>query len=146
VWVSQVALGEELARVLGLPYYGKKGLDERRRLIDSASPMDGSIIASIASNGEGRNLQAWSRSLVIGRPLSGGEWEQLLGRTHRDGQTADEVTIDVVASCLEHYEGFGKALDQASYAETVQGQPQKLLLADRIDPFGEAIPVGPRWG
>ena len=145
VWVSQVALGERLADVLDLPYFGKKGLDNRKRLIDTVRPEHGSIVASIASNAEGRNLQAWNRSLVVGRPLSGGAWEQLLGRTHRDGQEADEVTIDLLVGCREQHAGFGKALEQAAFAQGVNGQPQKLLIADRIDPFVDGLPLGPRW-
>lgn len=129
IWSEHTAFAEELARRTGWPYYGKKGLDARGRTIESD---DGStaIIASIASNGEGRNLQAWSKNLVVSPPASGATWEQLIGRTHRDGQTADEVSFDVLFTCQEHVQALQRARADARYIELSTGQAQKLSYAD----------------
>lgn len=129
IWAEHVAFAEDLARRARWPYYGKKGLDARGRAIEADSGEE-PIIASIASNGEGRNLQAWSKNLVTSPPASGSAWEQLLGRTHRDGQEADEVTVDVLFTCREHVQAMNQARADARYIELSTGQAQKLSYAD----------------
>jgi len=70
--------------------------------------------------------------------------EQLIGRTHRDGQEADEVSVDVLLGCAEHYEAFSRALDGARAAADTLGHDQKLLLADVTMP-DVSRRVGPLW-
>ena len=60
--------------------------------------------------------------------------EQLIGRTHREGQEADQVTVDVLVGCLEHLTSWDKALEGAAAAVELQGQTQKILIADKIFP------------
>jgi hypothetical protein len=78
-------------------------------------------------HGKGKNLQAWNRQLVIEPPASGTVWEQLLGRTHRQGQRAD----DVIAVVYQHTDRVRAAVDrataQARYIEQTQGTPQKMV-------------------
>jgi hypothetical protein len=127
-WVEHIAFGETLSMLSGIPYFGRGGMDPAGRSIES---MEGaSVIASIASNSEGRNLQAWNRSLVSSCPPHGGGWEQLLGRLHREGQEADSVEFEVLMLCEEQEQGFQQALSDARYIEDVTGQAQKLLYAD----------------
>jgi len=147
VWVEHMAFGEALAKNTGRPFFHRKGVDEAGRLIDEAKPEDGSVIVSTASNNEGRNLQAWNQNLVVSTPPSGATWEQLLGRTHRDGQQADEVYVDVLMSCLEHWTGFTQAQADAKYIQDSTGQPQKLLYADLDIPSPHEVAHfgGPRW-
>lgn len=143
VWVSHIALGEKLAKDLRVPYYRAGGLDAQGRLIDNAKP-GSSAIASIHSCRTGRNLQGiWSRNLYAISTIGAEAWEQSLGRTHRDGQRADEVTADVLVGCAAQVRGFDTALGQAKYAHDVTGQPQKLQLADIVRPM--VWPSGPRW-
>ncbi len=145
VWVSHIAVGERLSRVLGLPYYAAGGRADggKGALIDHAAP-GSSGIASIHSCRRGRNLQGiWSRNLFLVDSIGAEAWEQALGRTHRDGQQAGVVTADVAIGCLAQWDGFEKALEQARYAHSVTGQPQKLGLCDLIRP--SVLPVGPRW-
>ena len=90
-------------------------------------PNDGrSCAMSIRAHGIGKNLQAWSKQLVIEPPSSGEVWEQLLGRTHRSGQEADEVEVFVI----QHTESFRRALksakEGAEYIEDATGNKQKL--------------------
>lgn len=148
VFVEHVAFAEELARRTGRAYFGEGGKDKRtRRFIEDARPADGSVIASVASNQEGRNLQAWSRALVISAPPNGGPWEQLLGRLHRDGQEADEVTFELLIGCFEQLSGFDQAKEDARYIHEVLGSPQKLLCADLVFPDWGDIHArpGPLW-
>jgi len=143
VWVHHVAVGHKLAQNLGVPYYGEGGLDKAcKRSIESFAGAP--CIASIASCGEGRNLQAWDRNLVITPPKLGATWEQLIGRTHRSGQKSDEVSIDVLISCRESLDSFEQARADARYIQSTTGQDQKLIYADLI---GYPFPLvqGPRW-
>lgn len=148
IWTEHVAFAERLARKTNLLYYGEGGLDFRGRSIEHA-PGDVALIASVGANNEGRNLQdRFHRNLIVSPPSSGQTWEQVLGRTHRPGQLADEVTADVVCTCLEHAIAFEKARYQARFAETTMpGQTQKLLYADIVypDPDDVALIQGPRW-
>ena len=86
-----------------------------------------SAVVSIRAHGTGKNLQQFTRNLVANPPSSGGEWEQLLGRTHRQGQMADEVSVDV----FQHTEPFKKALEKArdlsEYIKESFGAPQRLV-------------------
>ncbi len=130
VWTEHTAFAERLAERSGLTYYGPRGKDTRTgRAIEDADPRQ-SLIASVASNAEGRNLQAWCRNLVVSPPSSGSTWEQLIGRTHRDGQEADEVTVDVVIACDEHRQAMTQAMADARYIEAQTQQAQKLTYAD----------------
>lgn len=146
VWTEHTFFAEELARRTGLAYFGDQGKDATGRPIELADPKS-AVIASIAANSTGRNLQAWSRNLVTSPPAGADAWEQLLGRTHRDGQTADEVTVDVLFGCYEHADAWTKALAGAEAARDTLGQPQKLLLADKAFPSPEDVArfFGERW-
>lgn len=144
MWVEHVCFGERLEQEHGLAYYARQGRDGQKRFIDE-HPADKSLVASIASNKEGRNLQKWSQNLVVSAPANGLGWEQMLSRTHRDGQEADEVTVDVLVSCAEHFEAFEQARRDADYIQSSTGSPQKLMLAGidaRVEDFWG---VGPRW-
>jgi hypothetical protein len=127
-WVEHRAFGTRLAELTGIPYFANEGRDARGVFIEDH---EGPAILSIASNNEGRNLQyRWHRNLVTSAPPKGGVWEQLLGRTHRDGQEADEVSCAVALACSEQWAAFQQAAADARYIEDTTGQPQKLCYAD----------------
>lgn len=149
VWCEHVAFAERLAKVAKLAYYGRGGLDDYGRPIEAHSPKE-SLIASVASSGEGRNLQAWNRNLITSCPSScGGStgWEQILGRTHRPGQDADEVECQLFVTSIEHVNAFQQACSDARYIEHITGQAQKLLYADKLVPEPEDVLLWPgfRW-
>lgn len=120
IWVNFQELGDKLSSLLNLPYV--KGGEE-------IPAFEGqSLILSIKSHGTGKNLQAYSQNIVaspIGDPAT---WEQLLARTHRMGQTADEVDYYVLSHTI-----FGGALSRAKYmAKAVgscTGAEQRLVYA-----------------
>ena len=62
-------------------------------------------------------------------PPTGVDWEQMLGRTHRDGQTAPVVTAHVVIGCKETLRGLRKAVIEAEFAEGMTGQSMKICSA-----------------
>ena len=94
-------------------------------------PNDGRPCAmSIAAHGIGKNLQSWCRQLILCPPSSGHVWEQLLGRTHRPGQEADEVNVEVYAHTPLFLGALRQAITDAEYIETSTGNAQKILFAD----------------
>lgn len=143
VWCGHVAFSKELARRSGYTYYGRKGLSAEGKSIES-HPTDWSCIASIKGNIEGRNLQAWSRGLIVSPMSSGDEFQQLLARFHRPGQLEDEVSFDIGLGCIEHVNGIYKALGQAKYAIDTLGDDQKLLIANLVD-IQAPLFGGPQW-
>lgn len=138
-WVEHVAFGERLSAHTGLPYFGREGKDARGQTffdpLTNPHGYTGPCIASVASNATGRNLQwAWSDNYLVSCPPGGDIIEQLLGRTHRDGQEKDEITATVLVSCIEHYDAIERARNDARYIEDSTGQAQKLLYADMTVP------------
>ena len=140
VWTAHRALGERF----GADYYGAQGLSCAGLSIE-AHPPGRALVASVAANGTGRNLQAWSRNLIASAPPSGSVWEQLLGRTHRPGQTAPEVTAHVLLGCVEALTGFWRAVEDAGYAESITGQAQKLSHAALDVPEEPPNLFGAQW-
>ncbi len=133
VWCEHIDFANRLSQATGLPYFAGEGLDARTG--GSIEDFQGKCaILSIEANREGRNLQRFSRNLVVSPPQQGDRWQQLLARTHRDGQEADEVICDVVLSCAEHVDAMRVALSDAQYQEDITGDHQKLLLADVLMP------------
>ncbi len=130
IWTEHGHFGRRLSKETGIPYYGAKGLDATGQYIEDG---DGkrAIIASIDANRDGKNLQRkWNRNLIVTPPDGWDVWQQSIARTHRPGQTADEVEVDVLFGCREHASAWRKAV-AGTYAarDTVGGTP-KLLLAD----------------
>lgn len=132
VWCEHIDFAERLSAKTGLPYFAGEGLDASGCSIED---FDGpAAILSIEANREGRNLQRYSKNLVVSPPQQGDRWQQLLARTHRDGQEADEVICDVVVSCVEHLEAMSIMQSDAQYQEDITGDTQKLQLADIVVP------------
>jgi hypothetical protein len=124
VWVEFPELGERIARAAKVPWYGG-GKEASATIIHEKG--DRSIVASIDAHGTGKNLQMFSCAYVA-TPRPDG-WEQLIGRHHRPGQLADEVTIDVAQHTQDYRDAFAKARSYARFMQETDGQPQKLLLA-----------------
>jgi len=128
-WVEHVEFGRVLSETTGIPYYQRGGLNAAKKPLEDHPPGT-ALIASIASNAEGRNLQAWNKNLIVSPPTSGALWEQLLGRTHRDGQEADEVIATLLISVTEQAAAFERARSDARAISDTLGQEQKLSYAD----------------
>ncbi len=129
VWVEHSWWGRRLAQVTSRPYYGAEGKDATGRTIPEFGEPgcgEGAVIASRKANGEGRNLQGWSRNLVVCPDSNGDVAEQLIGRTHRDGQAADEVSFELFMSCRENATDFLRSISDSECTEDMIGQAQKL--------------------
>lgn len=120
VWYQSRALEEALGRA-GLRVYG------------SGAPQPPASEArpalSIPAHGTGKNLQAWHHNVVLEPPASAKAWEQLIGRTHRAGQRADEVVVEVPSHAWPLRARLYKAKIQAEYVAKINVSRPKLLLA-----------------
>ena len=130
LWTEHRAFGERLAKTIGTGFCSNGGLDANGVAIESYSGR--TVVASVAANKEGRNLQAWYKNFIITAPPNGAIHEQLLGRTHRPGQLEDTVYVDWLCACAEQDEGFSQLMADAKYIQQTTGQSQKLLYADHI--------------
>jgi hypothetical protein len=120
IWYEWEALGDAL-EALGWPVY-RGGMDAAL-----AKAHANVIVCSRHAHGEGKNLQRYHQNLVLSPPANGKIWEQLFGRTHREGQRADEVFFDVLLHTPENVQAWQSALADARYIQATTGQPQKLL-------------------
>jgi hypothetical protein len=141
VWCQHVFFAEELARRTGAEYYRQDGKNKRGQFVEDAD-CSKAIIISFDSCKEGRNLQGrppsasepngwkgFSRNLITALPSAADDMEQMLGRTHRDGQLEDEVTADFLLGCKEHWDAWNSVIAGAVAARDTLGSPQKVLLA-----------------
>ena len=117
VLVYQSRAVEERLEGLGWPTFGA-GTDTPPADLDFPA-------VSLAVHGKGKNMQAWSRLVVLEAPTAGAVWEQLIGRVHRPGQVADLCVVDVVNGA----HALWAAQTDAAYIEATTGQRQKLAYA-----------------
>lgn len=130
VWTEHGFFAERLSQHTGARYYGAGGFAADGSYIEDAAT-GSAVIASIDANREGKNLQQlWHRNLMVCPPKSAAWWEQTIARTHRSGQTADEVIVDVLLGCRENFDNCLSALEGARAIQDTTGKSQKLLLAD----------------
>ena len=119
IWYGDTAVGAKLAEN-GIPVYGQ-GSEMPQVAITCA--------ASYNVHGTGKNLQAWNNQILLDPPASGQAWEQLLGRTHRQGQNADEVYFSYYAHTKEFQKSIENAKTSAQYIESTTNMPQRLIYA-----------------
>ncbi len=125
IWTEHKEFGRKVAAGLGLPFYDGGGKDPE---LDEKG--DRPVVCSIRANNEGSNLQGlFFKNLVVHPPSAGLLWEQLLGRTHRQGQRAETVLVDVFLHTAEFRRAFDTACQRALYIQTTNRTPQKLCLA-----------------
>lgn len=131
IWYQHRALGEAIAKLGGFPFFGAgtKASEDLTKVNAQKNPV---IVCSIKAHSFGKNLQSFNTNLLTTCPSNGADMEQLIARTHRPGQDADEVRIDICVHTDELADSFASALRDAEYIEHSQGQRQKLNFARLI--------------
>jgi hypothetical protein len=126
VWVSHPEFGERLSKMTKLPFYGG-GKESNRAIISE----DGSrsIICSVKANERGKNLQAFSRSLLTTFPSSNKTVEQVVGRTYREGQKNVRVDLYYYLHTSELENSLETAIESAKFVKETMGQAQKMIYA-----------------
>ncbi len=136
IWVDSVAFGTKLSERTGWGYFRNFGYDQRRRFIEGSNVRSNeTVIASLESNKEGRNLQhKWHRNLFVDPPNKGDDHEQAISRTHRDGQPKTNVYVDYLITCYEYYNSVHAAVAKNNEHNQLIGQHYRLLYADVVMP------------
>lgn len=116
IWYYFGAQEEAFARA-GIPTYPQKDIVPNEK--------DPIIALSLKRHGTGLNLQAWDSNLVTCWHTSGRLMEQVIARTHRNGQKSDDVAF----SGYEHdLEAIRTSVRDAAYIQDSLQAPQRLLL------------------
>ena len=133
VWFAHAPVEEALRARVGDDLVF--GAGESARLVAlAAGPRAGQsvIYCSINAHSTGKNLQAWSKALVMSWPANGTTVEQMLGREMRRGQKADEVVYETYLHTGEVRSAWENALMDAHYVHQTTRQRQLILRARRM--------------
>lgn len=137
IWVDHIAFGERLSALSGWSYYAGGGKDKAGRHIARA-PGNVSCIASRAANGVQKHLVQFNRMLFTRMVTTNRDFEQNLGREHREGQTRP-VHADILVGCIEHLDSIQKTIHLAQTTEeNIMLQKATVAPWQHINP--QAIP------
>lgn len=104
------------------------------------------VVASIGGHGEGKNLQGegqyqgFERQVVAEFPRRAGVLEQLLGRTHRVGQAAEELVPLTINTDEFDHQNMAACLIDALYVHQTTGTRQKAIYCG-YDPLPRVYPI-----
>ncbi len=132
IWVHHQEAGlwcyDELVRA-GLDALHCPAGDRFNELILAQQNKNKIIVASMVAHGTGKNLQHFSNNYFLQWPRQDTQAEQTLGRTHRNGQKADELTVVTNFSTEFDHLNFAACLNDALYIHQTTGNRQKLIYA-----------------
>lgn len=87
------------------------------------------VVASMTAHGTGKNLQHFENNYFLQWPRQAVMAEQTLGRTHRNGQKADELVVATNFTTEFDTLNFAACLNDALYIHQTTGNRQKLIYA-----------------
>lgn len=119
VWYGHTAVADALS---------VSGLEVCRPKEDPDATRPRHLGVSIGSHNTGLNLQSWRRNIVVCPPSSAVAWEQMIGRTHRQGQT-EAVEFQAYAYTEFMKNAVVKARRRANSIWQMKGLKQKLCSA-----------------
>lgn len=132
IWYWHQEVGEWLAETIPDAAFFPAGKQGNRELTapDAGTQLGNRIlICSLPAHGTGKNLQYMQNQLFLQLAINETSMEQGIGRTHRKGQKADEVTVTTVISNMHDQLALGAILNDAIYVSETMNQPQKVLIA-----------------
>lgn len=92
------------------------------------------FVASLGAHSTGKNLQHFHNQIFLQWPRQAPMAEQAIGRTHRNGQTADCLIIWTINTSLFDDQVFAATLNDAVYVQQTTGTRQKILYATYDEP------------
>jgi hypothetical protein len=98
------------------------------------------VVASMGGHGTGKNLQHYQQQAFLQFPRQATLLEQVLGRTHRNGQQADELCAVTVNTIDFDHQNLWACLIEALYVHQTTGTRQKAIYAT-WDPMPRRFPV-----
>jgi hypothetical protein len=96
---------------------------------DNESPYASGVVVASFAHCTGKNLQHQSHNLFLEIRREASIMEQAIGRTHRAGQKADDVRVDVFISSGFDLALFNATMRDADYIQSTTGQAQRLCYA-----------------
>lgn len=118
--------------------YCPAGAASNKSIIDTDN-VNKIVIASMSAHGTGKNLQHFSEQYFVQWPRSPKLAEQALGRTHRNGQLADEMVAHTNHTLIFDRMNFAACLNDALYIHQTTGNRQKLIYCG-YDPLPVVFP------
>lgn len=97
------------------------------------------LVASISAHGTGKNLQHFAHQYYLQWPRQANVAEQVLGRLHRKGQLADELTALTCNTLEFDHQNMSACLTDSLYVHQTSGSRQKLIYAS-YDPTPSLYP------
>lgn len=130
IWFQHAAFAELLEKMahaegFTLPIYGGGDLASIEILKEKGNRP---IAAAIKAHGTGKNLQMFHRNLIANVPSDPKIWEQMIGRTHRQGQKHD-VTVDVYRHTEDFKDAIRTVQARARFIEQVNRNRQRINIA-----------------
>jgi hypothetical protein len=143
LWYEHQAIGD-LFREMGISTYGAGKVAATMLDKEIAKPRERIIACSWQAHGTGVNMQRYDSGLIVNPMAAGLAYQQLIGRKVRQGQFADEVRFQVYQHTESLQDAFEQAMRDARWTGGKGGEPQLLLIADKIG-FSASI-VKPKAG
>lgn len=141
IWVYHVEIGKwatEALRAAGIEAVHCPAGDTYNRLLLQPGIEKNVVVASMSAHGTGKNLQAFQENYFLQWPRHATLAEQTIGRTHRPGQTADELVIHTNNTTGFDHQNFYACLVDAMYVSQTN-EPQKVIYAG-YDPLPVRYP------
>jgi hypothetical protein len=92
------------------------------------------VVASLLAHSVGKNLQGFQQQLFAQWPRAAITAEQAIGRTHRNGQMADELVAHTLLGPMFDHICRAACLNDALYIQQTTGSRQKIVYCD-YDPM-----------
>lgn len=137
VWVHHIEMGQwayEMFKADGLDVLHCPAGDEANKAICDPANKNKVVVASMSAHGTGKNLQHFQRQLFLQWPRSAVTAEQTIGRTHRNGQEADELVAETMQTTKFDELLFAACLNDAVYIQQTTGTRHKIVYCN-YDPL-----------
>lgn len=158
VWYHNNEIGlwcfEELEKAGLNPIFCPRGRESNQRLTDSR-PLKGKIIvASMMAHCTGKDLQfGFHRNFFVQNPISALTCEQAIGRTYRQHQYNDEVSIQLYLSGTFDHAHYNVLLADSAYQQQTTAEERHILTGsytfrpkrvprDALAEMGASLPKG----
>jgi len=141
IWVYHQEMGiwiSEVAREAGLDVMHCPAGNEANAAIGDERNKNKIVVASITAHGTGKNLQHFQNQYIAQWPRPAGVAEQLLGRTHRNGQEADELIVVTNNTLPFDDMNMAACINDSLYIHQTSNR-QKLIIAS-YNPLPKIFP------
>ena len=146
VWFHHGAYGAwqaEDLRLSGVPHVFCPAESVRKgsnTVIRDARNANKIVVASMGGHGTGKNLQHFEHQIFPQFRRQADQMEQVLGRTHRNGQGADAMFPVMLNTTEFDHQNMWACLIDALYIHQTTGSRQKLIYAS-YDPMPRRFPT-----